>query len=196
MNKKSNFVFLSLFLLIISCGNKDLTLKVTECVYPDAPSSAAPLWVCGALVEGVGISSVGTTALSKAGVNFMEQQAIANARVLLAQQVQVGIESMVKNFTETTGIADSETVDSVASVVSKQITTQSLSGTKIYKKATSPNGALYVLVGFDKDLYANFVKEQLNTSYGNDKALWQKAMSDKAFEELKADVERRVNQPK
>ena len=124
----------------------------------------------------------------------MEQQAIANARVLLAQQIQVGIESMVKNYNETTGVGESETVDAVASVVSKQITNQNLSGTKMFKKITSPNGALYVLVGFDKDLYASFVKDQLTTSYNNDKALWQKAMSDKAFEELRSDIERRIKQ--
>ncbi|MDR0484702.1 MAG: LPP20 family lipoprotein [Alphaproteobacteria bacterium] len=175
-------------LLISGCATKKETIEITECNFPDNPSVAAPLWVCGGAVEGVAISAVGSTPKSKAGVNFMTQQATANGRVVLAQQIQADIQAMVKNFTETTGSLDSETVDQVNSLVSKQITNQRLQGTRVFKQTVSPNGTLYVLVGFDSAIYNSFVKESLNTSYQNNQAQWQRILSDRSFNELEASI--------
>ncbi len=192
--KSMKKIIILLGLLILSaCGSKkDLKQEITECNYPDAPNKEAPLWVCGAKIEGVAVMAVGSTATSKAGINFMLQQASANARVFLAQQIQADIQASVKNFVQTTGTGTQETVDMVNSLVSNQITVQSLKGTRIIKQITSPTGTLYVAVGFDKELYEGFINESLNTSYKNEKALWQKAMSDKAFEDLKKDIEARM----
>lgn len=189
MKKLSLFMLATAGLIVAGCSStKKDTLAVMECNFPDAPSSSAPLWVCGGVVEGVEISAVGSTPKSKASINFMQQQASANARVFLAQQIQADIQAKVKSFTETTGVAESETVDTALSVVSAQITNQSLKGTKPLKQITSPNGTLYVLVGFDKNLYDSVIKESLATSYQNDKAQWQKIMSDKAFQDLEKSI--------
>jgi hypothetical protein len=95
---------------------------------------------------------------------------------------------MVKQYAETTGAADSETVDKVNTSVTKQITDQTLMGTKIYKTRTSPNGALYVLLGMDATAMAEATQNALRTSMGNDAALWQQFKAQKAQDELAAAI--------
>ncbi len=185
MKKNSLLVLSFVSLLIVGCtSSKKDTLAVKECNFPDAPSTSAPLWVCGGVVEGVEVSAVGSTTKSKASINFMQQQATANARVFLAQQVQSDIQAKVKNFTETTGESENEAIEQVASLLSQQVTNQSLKGTKPLKQVTSPNGTLYVLVGFDKKIYDMALKEFLNSSKVKDKDKWKKIMSDDSFKEL------------
>jgi hypothetical protein len=72
--------------------------------------------------------------------------------------------------------------------VTKQITDQSLMGTKIYKTRTSPNGALYVLLGMDANAVAQATQDALRTSMGNDAALWQQFKAQKGQDELAAAI--------
>ncbi len=188
--KKISLVTLAFVGLIVAgCASKKDTLIITECNFPDSPSAKAPLWVCGGAVEGLEVSAVGSIQPSKASINFRQQQATANARVTLSQQIQSDIQSKVKNYEATTGSMDTESLDKAMSVVSAQISNNSLKGTKSLKQITSPAGTLYVLVGLDKTSYDSIVKESLNTSYNNDKAKWQKMMSDEAFKDLQKSIE-------
>ena len=61
-------------------------------------------------------------------------------------------------------------------------------GTKIYKTRTSPNGALYVLLGMDATAMAEATQNALRTSMGNDAALWQQFKAQKAQDELAAAI--------
>lgn len=164
---KKYSILLILSLLVGACGNKDLSQKIDECYYPDSPKQEAPLWVCGAKLDGLAVSAVGSTEKSVAGVNFMKQQATANARANLAQQIKTTIQSNVQNYVSTQGEGQTQQVQSNASVVLNQITNQSLAGTRAYKEATSPNGTLYIIVGFDEKLYDDFIKNVVNKSLVN-----------------------------
>ncbi|MCL2567390.1 MAG: LPP20 family lipoprotein [Alphaproteobacteria bacterium] len=175
-------------LLIAGCATKKETTEITQCNFPDAPNTAAPLWVCGGAVEGVAIAAVGAAQKSHANVNFMLQQATANGRLALAQEIQSDIQAKVKSFTETTGNYDSETINQVNSLIYQQITNQKLQGTKAFNRITSPNGTLYVLVGFDKNIYENLLKDSLHTSYQDNQAQWQRTLSEKAFEQLEESI--------
>lgn len=183
---------LMLLLFLAACASKKqdnvvVTNEIQECYYPDAPGVSAPVWICGAKVEGIAVSAVGVAKKTTAGVNFMLQQASANARIFLAQQIQSNVTAMVKNYAETTGDLEfnNETVDQVSSLTSKVITQQSLIGTKIFKQITSPNGNLYVLVGLDQDSYSAYITNTMNTSYSNNNAQWQRVVSEKSFEDLR-----------
>ncbi len=165
-------------------GSKD----VADCTFPDAPETAAPGWVCDEPVEGLAVSAVGAADKSAAGINFMKQQAAAAARVQLAQMMKVQVQNMVKQYAETTGVGDSETVDMVNSSVTKQITNETLVGTRIYKTRKSPNGSLYVLVGLDDQAASKIHETALKTSMNNEKALWQKFQAGKAHDELAAEI--------
>jgi len=169
MIKNKFYILLGLLLLLsYGCSNKGLSQKITDCYYPDAPKEKAPLWICGAKLDGLAVSAVGSVDKSVAGINFMKQQATANARAVLAQEVKADLQAQVSNYTAVNGAGDKQNVEQNASVIINQITNQSLQGTRVYKEDTSPNGTLYVIVGFDSDMYKKFIQDIINK---NDKTL-------------------------
>ncbi|QIZ85449.1 hypothetical protein HF888_15000 [Bermanella marisrubri] len=179
---------------LAACSSSPKQAAVPDCTFPDAPQVAAPGWVCDEPVDGLAVSAVGSADKSGAGINFMKQQATAAARVQLAQMMKVQVQNMVKQFAETTGVADSETVDLVNSSVTKQITNESLVGTRIYKTRRSPNGALYVLVGLDDQAASKIHETALKTSMNNERAMWQKFQAKKGFDELAKEIANMENQ--
>ncbi len=188
MNRIKLLGVIAFAVLLTACGKDDSIKEAAECVFPDAPDTAAPAWVCDQPVEGLEVSAVGVAEKSAAGHSFMKNMAATDARVQLAQRLQVQVQNMVKQYAETTGAADSETVDKVNTSVTKQISDQTLLGTKIYKTRTSPNGTLYVLLGMDGSAVASATQSALRTSMGNDAALWQQFKAQKAQDELAAAI--------
>jgi hypothetical protein len=170
--------------LMVACSSNEPTPVVAECVFADGSNQPAPLWVCGAPVEGIDLSAVGYADKSAAGPNFMKQMAATAARVELAQTMKVEVQNMIKQFAETTGTADDETVDQVNSSTTKQITKQELQGSKIYRQMPTPSGGMVVLVGLDADTVTQIAEQALKTSMNNEKALWQKFQSQKSFDEM------------
>ena len=175
-------------LVLTSCGSDEVKEAAADCVFPDAPSAAAPGWICDEPVEGIAVSAVGVAEKSAAGHSFMKNMAATDARVQLAQSMKVHVQNMVKQYAETTGAADTETVDKENTSVTKQITDESLVGTKIYKTRTSPNGNLYVLLGMDESVAASATQNALRTSMNNDRALWQQFKAQKGQDELAASI--------
>jgi len=188
MNKAAYLIVgVALSTLLTACG-RDKKQEVADCVFPDAPGTAAPGWICDQPVKDVEVSAVGSAQKSGAGHDFMKQMASTSARVQLAQNMQVQVRNMVKQYIETTGAADSETVDKVMTSVTKQITNESLIGTKIYKTRVSPTGSLYVLVGMDEASVGKAAQKALKTSMGNERALWQQFKAQKSQDELAAEI--------
>ncbi|VAW84342.1 hypothetical protein MNBD_GAMMA16-710, partial [hydrothermal vent metagenome] len=163
-------------------------------VFPDTPTVEAPDWICDAPVDGIEVTAVGSFQKTKAGVQFQKDQATAAARNALAAQMQVHVKNLLKNYAETTGVGDEETVDTVSSSVTKQLTAATLVGSRKYKSRTSPNGTMYVLVGLDPTAAAANTQAALKTSYNNKRAAWQKFVGEKAHDELEAEFEKIANQ--
>jgi uncharacterized protein YeaO (DUF488 family) len=187
MNMKNGLFTISavaLAALLTACGGEEVKQAAPDCVFPDAPNTPAPGWICDEPVEGVEVSAVGVAEKSAAGHSFMKNMASTDARVQLAQSMKVHVQNMVKQYAETTGAASTETVDKVNTSVTKQITDQTLVGTKVFKTRVSPNGALYVLLGMDASATATATQEALKTSMNNDKALWQQFKAKKGQDEL------------
>ncbi|MGR0278020.1 LPP20 family lipoprotein [Marinomonas dokdonensis] len=161
---------------------------VPECVFADGSNQAAPLWVCGAPVEGVELSAVGYSEKSAAGPNYMKQMAATAARVELAQVLSLDLQNMVKQYVETTGAGDAETVDRVNSVVTKQITDQTLIGSKVIRQIPTPSGGLVVLVGLDPEQAGDVAQDILRTSMKNEAAVFQKLQAEKSFDELAEEI--------
>lgn len=178
---------IAITLFLSACGS-DVKEDHPDCMFPDDRSAAAPGWICDEPVEGVEVSAVGVAEKSAAGHSFMKNMAATDARVQLAQAMRVHVQNMVKQYAETTGEADSETVDKVNTSVTKQITDETLVGTKIFKILNSPNGALYVLLGMDASVAAQATENALKTSMGNDSALWQQFKAEKGQDELASSI--------
>lgn len=181
--------------LVLAACSKDVintpVAAIPDCVFADGSNQAAPAWVCGAPVEGVELSAVGYSEKSAAGPNYMKQMAATAARVELAQVLSVDLQNMVKQYVETTGAGDAETVDRVNSVVSKQVTEQKLIGSKVVRQMPTPSGGLVVLVGLDPAQAEGVAESILRTSMRNEAALFQKLESEKNFDELAAEIAKR-----
>ena len=143
----------------------------------------APKWTCVPMVEGA-YAGVGITPKSAAGMGHMRNIATANGRQDLAHQIQTQVKSKVETFARTTGVGSGETVDAVATSVSKQIAKIDLSGSKAVDTWTAPSGALYMLVTVPESTVNKEVKDKVKTSFKNDEALWQQFQSKNALEGL------------
>lgn len=188
MSKKTYALLILVPVLgIAACSTPAPAPKAAECVFPGT-KDAAPLWVCDAPVEGMSIGAVGAAQKSDAGVGFMKQMAAADARIQLAQLMKVHVENMIKQYVETTGAASKETVDRVNTSVTKQITDQTLQGTRIFRSVVGPDGTMYVLVGLDEAAAQKVAETAIKTSMSNDQAAWQQFRAQKGQEELAAEI--------
>lgn len=188
--RKFTYVLFSAVTLLGFTGCASAPAKVTpvaECVFPNS-DKPAPLWVCDGPVEGVSVSAVGSASKTGAGHEFMKQMAATAARVQLAQNMKVQVQNMIKQYAETTGAGDKETVDRVNTSVTKQITDQTLTGTKIFRTAIGPDGTLYALVGLDEAAAQKLTESAIKTSMGNDHAVWQQFKAKQGQDELAADI--------
>lgn len=159
-----------------------------DCTFADGSQKAAPEWVCGAPLDGLALSAVGYADKSMAGPNFMKQMAATAARVELAQTMKVELQNMIKQYAETTGAGDDETVDRINTSVTRQITKESLVGSRIFRQISTPSGGMAVLVGLDSETVDKLAKHALKTSMGNERALWQKVQANKAFDEMADEI--------
>ncbi|VAW59123.1 hypothetical protein MNBD_GAMMA08-597 [hydrothermal vent metagenome] len=180
---------------LIGCGSEPKKEVVADCVFPDAPDMAAPSWICDEPVPNIGIDvyAVGSADKSAAGNDFMKQMAATSARVQLAQRMKVKVNNMIKQYVETTGAADTETVDKVLTSVTKQVTSETLVGSKIYKTRYSPKGNIYVLLGIDPTNVAKISEAALKSSMKNERALWQQFKAKNGQDELAADIAKLAN---
>lgn len=184
-------------MVLAACSSKETVentatpVVVPDCVYADGSKEAAPAWVCGAPVTGVSLSAVGYSEKSEAGPNYMKQMAATAARVELAQILSLDIQNMVKQYVETTGAGDAETVDRVNSVVSKQVTEQTLVGSRVIRQLPTPTGGLVVLVGLNPGDVEGVTESILRTSMKSEAALYQKMESEKSFKELAEEIAKR-----
>jgi hypothetical protein len=196
MNRVNNFLVLVLASIVLAaCSTPEIDEEMekekalmVDCTFPDAVEVAAPDWVCDAPVPGWDVTSVGSAAPTDAGYDFMKDQAAASARVRLAQQMEVHVSNLIKQYIETTGTGDAETVDQVRTSVTKTLVDQDLIGSTIIKSRRSTGGYLYVLVGLDETASAVNAQKALRTSMGKDEALWQQFKAEKGFDELAEDI--------
>lgn len=178
--------------LLVACGSTSekapAPAPVASCVFADGSNRAAPEWICGAPVEGYDLTAVGYSDKSGAGPNFMKQMAATAARVELAQVLSLEIQNMIKQYAETTGAGDSETVDRVNSSVTKQITDQKLVGSRIIRQMPTPSGGMVVLVALDTKGVEQISKDILRTSMNNERALYQQFRAGQSFDELADEI--------
>lgn len=174
---------------LVACSStQPLPQPVASCVFADGSNQPAPEWICGAPVDGIELSAVGYADKSGAGANFMKQMAATAARVELAQTMKVEVQNMIKQYAETTGAGDSETVDQVNTSVTKQITKETLIGSRIFRQMPTPTGGIVVLVGLAPEIVGKIAEQSIKTSMKNERALWQKFQAGKAQDELAAEI--------
>jgi LPP20 lipoprotein len=193
--KKQLTIYLMLALAAVmsgcsSTGGKEMGAAapvLPDCHFPGT-KEIAPGWVCDRPVPGWAVTAAGSAEKTGAGFAFQKQMAMTNARVQLAQQMKVHVANMVKQYAETSGSGDSETVDRVNTSVTKQITDETVAGSKPIDSVQGPDGILWILVGLDDKSVEDLTKAAIRTSMNNDHAVWQKLQADKAQDELANEI--------
>ena len=133
-----------------------------------------------------GLSAVGSAQIGNAGLSFARTEALANGRDEIARMLQLKVSNMVKNFTQTTGIGDAQTVDKVSANVSRQLANQTLTGSKAKQTwISSECNELFILV----------VADQITSSYRNEQALWQQIQAKNALKEMDEQIEKVMKTP-
>lgn len=151
--KKLILLLAAMSLLMVGCiGGKPKTELADPC-FKDAPQ-----WVINPQVEGA-IAAAGSAKKSAGGMQFTRDAAMANARSEISRVIEVKVKTMMKDFTQVTGVGDAETVDKVTSSVSKQVSSQVLKGTMQKDAWFSPCSELYVLVVLDPTQVADATKK-------------------------------------
>ena len=182
----------SLMPILTGCGSKAKKIdnEPLEQEYEHAPD-----WVLAEYQEEK-FSAVGSAHIGKGGIQFARTEALATARGELASQVSVSVRRLVNTFAQQTGIGDDQTLDAFSKQVSKQVTNETLAGSREKEMWISPSSDIYVLAVLEAELVKASVRRQVFSGYQQDSAQWQAFQASNGNEELDAEIEKVFGQGK
>ncbi len=150
----------------------------------------APKWTCNPYLEG-SIVALGIAQRNAGNDQGMQRsEAVAEARDALANQLSVKVSTMFKSYKATTGSGTDATFDKSNSKVSKQLASQTLSGSRAVEMWKSNAGTMYVLVGLSNEPIKKQMEKSIKTSFKNDQAMYQKFLAAKADGDLDRELEK------
>jgi hypothetical protein len=180
-----SILLVAILSLVVGCSSK----QPEKYVNPEF--AGAPKWVMMPKVKGY-IADIGI-AKQNAGddFSFQREEAMSDARDNLAKQISVKVKNMFKAFKSTTGSNSDKTFDNSSEKVSKQLANETLNGSRLEDTWVSQSGTLYVLMVVDSKSVKDLVGKSIKTSYGNDKAMYQKFLASQAQGELAKELEKK-----
>ncbi|MCP4722175.1 MAG: hypothetical protein GY860_22175, partial [Desulfobacteraceae bacterium] len=116
--------------------------------------------------------------------------ALAQGRNELARQLSVKVESLVNNFVLQTGLDDDQLVDRLGKQVSRQVTNETLNGSRQKDVWISPSSELYILVFMETNGIKQSIRNQVISSYKKEDARWQIFQAQNAEEKLDRELEK------
>lgn len=182
------------FAVMAGCGGKEVAEQpvqptfIEHCEY--APGTQAPEWYCDPNIEG-GMAAIGEAKANVAGDNNMQRtMAMANGRDALARQTEVKVQNLLTNWSRATGAGEDQTYEANFENVSRQVSKQTLEGSRQLKRWMAPDRTLILLVGMSD---SDSIKDGLKTSLKNEEALWQQFQSKQSLEELDKQMDAEFN---
>lgn len=175
--------------LLTACGS-------TKKEEPPKPTANIPQWVLNPVVED-GIAAADCVKFS-GNMSVDSKMAAANARLALAQQIEVRVEGLDKTYSNRTDSNDDLTVGSTFSSVSKQLTKQKLNGSRVVKSdivniAGRDNYCSLVTLSPNatKELFEAIVqKSERKVNPQDEKFLYQEFKAYKAEQDLDKEIQR------
>ncbi|TLX46620.1 hypothetical protein C1E24_13245 [Pseudoalteromonas phenolica] len=158
-----------------------------------------PDWVLNPVVEN-GIAAADCIKYS-GNISIDQKMAVANARLALAQQIETRIEGLDKTFANRVDANDKTTVGSTFSSVSKQLTKQTLRGSRVVKAdIVDIAGKDYFCAlttlspELTKTLFQDLVQEtKLKIDPQDEQFLYQEFKAFKAEQDLEKEIARLTN---
>ncbi len=173
-------------ILFTGCSNKEKKQDVEKKVVSEELSQY-PDWYINPTYED-GLASVGSAKIGVGGLSFARQEAMADARAQLAQSIEVKVNTMFKSYVNTVGLGGEDGLEKVATSVSKQVASQTLKGSR-QEQLDRVGDELLILVVIPNESLREETKKAVNTTLGNDQALWQEFKAEKAQQELDFAIE-------
>ncbi|NRD71888.1 LPP20 family lipoprotein [Shewanella sp. VB17] len=189
---KKNYFTVAILVFLSGCQSNDTVKNVQQidCFYPDAVTVSAPRWICDVMPDGIEIGAVGYSKKSVAGLSIMRDIATNDARARLAQQFESNVNTLFKQATQANMVSTtdnvSEEVTEYFETVTKNVTSRTLSNSRVIVTQRSPGGGLYTLVGMDKVTYDANLAKVVAAAGQKDPQLWNKFNNKKAAENLEA----------
>jgi len=173
-------------LMVMACGKQ---VKQVDNEALEEEFAHAPAWVLNGYEEGA-ISGVASAKIGKGGIQFARTEALARARDELARQVSVKVKSLVNNFVQQAGLGDDQMADAFSKQVTRQVTNETLSGSKQRDMWISPSSDIYVLVVMEAAAVKESVKQEMISSFQQESARWQEYQAKNGDEELDREIEK------
>ncbi|RAX53814.1 hypothetical protein CCY99_05375 [Helicobacter sp. 16-1353] len=168
-------LFLGFIFIIAGCSSKyelgEGASSIEESALEANNLANAPSWVLNG--GGTGLSAIGSAEITKAGLQFARNEALAMARDELARMISVKVEGLVNNAVQQT-IGDNaydSNVEKYGEQVTRQIVSQTMVGTKQKDTWITSNGKqIYVLVELDSNL-ADKAKKSIMQNLSKDNSI-------------------------
>lgn len=122
MNTRKIILSVAIAAVISACGS-------TEKTEDTSPISNLPKWILNPHVDG-GIAATDCVKYS-GNISIDKKMASANSRLALAQQIDIRVEGLDKTYSNRTDSNDDTTTGNSFSSVSKQLTKQKLTGSRV-----------------------------------------------------------------
>jgi hypothetical protein len=179
-------------ILFSACSSKKETAKQSEPKFVCQQDGLnAPQWTCNPEQKGY-IAAVGIAKMNVGNdKSFQKAEAMNDGRNALASQIETKVGNLFKSYKATTGNGEAATFDKATSQVSKQVVSQTLSGSKSIANWRHPKtNELYLLVVTPTSNVKSALNNEVKTSFKNDEALYQKFLADQASGELEKELEK------
>lgn len=185
--KKSTSVIVLTYLTLLGCSSSE---PMKETSIGDIPE-----WILNPYVEG-GIAT-SDCVLFSGNMSIDRKQAIAQARVLLSAEIESRVAGMDETYQDKIQVNGESTSGSTFSSVSKQITDQTLIGSRTIRTdvvSISGKDNLCVLVGIEegqtRELYESLLNAtQRNLSPEDDSVLYQEFKAERAQARLQEAIQ-------
>ena len=190
---KSASVAVLLAAVLTGCGSNEPKVAEQEAdfrCYQDAV--LAPDFTCDPFASGA-VTALGVAKMNAGGDKaYQRTEAMSSARDGLARQIEIKVSNLFKKYKGTTGSGADATFDKATSDVSRQLASQTLTGSKqIGKSWRHPKtNELFILVGIPTKAVETKMENAVKTSFKNDQAMYQKFLADKANGDLDKELEK------
>lgn len=151
----------------------------------------APEFTCNPFHKGY-VVSLGIAQMNSGGdKSFQRTEAMGSGRDAIIRQLEVKVSNLFKSYIGTTGAGVSGTFDKANSDVSKQLASQSLSGSRqVGRSWRNPKtNELFLMVGIENAEVKDKMEKAIQSSFKNEKALYQQFLAEKANGQLDKELE-------
>jgi len=159
-------------LLFTGCWNTQEKIEPVsggECI---VGGTEAPLWVCGSYKNNDFYTEVGSAPMSKLGQNFTRNEALANARANLVNQIKLLVKNKTEGYMRSVGVNSNEMIEKVSTQVSKQTSEMILTKTsQMAYHYNAGDNTIYLMIGVSKNSIDTNVVEKIKDFIPNEEQL-------------------------